>query len=136
MRVDVETRGQFTRVETAANRHNAAEHDVPHEGRLWVAAIDPVQPNVHVAEEVEAERFLRLRVSPPRRKVAAMGVRASLSMLLATIAARFEPPRVSDCTRGRREKPGRRARLPPASREPVPARSKREPSAAGDESPP
>lgn len=63
MRVDVETRGEFTRGETVANRQNAVERNVPHDDRLWVAGIDPVQPNVHVAVEVEAQRFLKLLVS-------------------------------------------------------------------------
>jgi inosine-uridine nucleoside N-ribohydrolase len=63
MRVDVETRGEFTRGETVANRHNAVERNVPHDGRLWVTGIDPVQPNVHVAVEVQVERFLQMLVT-------------------------------------------------------------------------
>lgn len=58
MRVDVETRGEFTRGETVANRLNTVERNVPHDGRLWIAAVDHVQPNVHVAVGVDAERFL------------------------------------------------------------------------------
>ena len=68
MRVDVETRGEFTRGETAANRHNAAERNVPHDNRLWVAGLDPVQPNVQVAVEVEVERFLQMLMARLRGK--------------------------------------------------------------------
>jgi inosine-uridine nucleoside N-ribohydrolase len=60
MRVDVETRGQFTRGETVANRANRVERNVPHEGRLWIEALDPVTPNAQVATEVNADRFIRM----------------------------------------------------------------------------
>ncbi|HUI41008.1 MAG TPA: nucleoside hydrolase [Terriglobia bacterium] len=60
MRVDVETRGQFTRGETVANRSNTVERNVPHEGRLWIEAVDPVMPNAHVAVEVKAEEFIQM----------------------------------------------------------------------------
>src|SRR5215472_2749808 len=40
MRVDIETRGQFTRGETVANRRSTVERNVPHEGRLWIEAVD------------------------------------------------------------------------------------------------
>ncbi len=63
MRVDVETRGEFTRGETVGNRHNAVERNVPHDDRLWVAGIDPVRPNVDVSVEVDAERFLRMLIA-------------------------------------------------------------------------
>jgi len=60
MRVDIETRGQFTRGETVANRTNTVERNVPHEGRLWIEAVDPVQPNANVAVEVKAEAFIQM----------------------------------------------------------------------------
>ena len=63
MRVDVETRGEFTRGETVGNRHNAVERNVPHDGRLWIEAVDQVKPNVHVAVEVDAERFLQMLIA-------------------------------------------------------------------------
>jgi inosine-uridine nucleoside N-ribohydrolase len=63
MRVDIELRGEFTRGETVANRHNTVERNVPHDGRLWIEAVDPVQPNVQVAVGVEPERFLQLLIS-------------------------------------------------------------------------
>jgi inosine-uridine nucleoside N-ribohydrolase len=59
MRVDVETRGQFTRGETVANRRNTIERNVPHEGRLWIEAVDTVQPNANVAVAVRAEEFIQ-----------------------------------------------------------------------------
>jgi inosine-uridine nucleoside N-ribohydrolase len=60
MRVDIETRGQFTRGETVANRTNTVERDVPHEGRLWIEAVDHVTPNANVAVEVKAEEFIQM----------------------------------------------------------------------------
>ncbi|HLW79788.1 MAG TPA: nucleoside hydrolase, partial [Terriglobia bacterium] len=68
MRVDVETRGEFTRGETVGNRRNAVERNVPHDGHLWVEAVDPVKPNVHVATQVEAERFLQMLIARLRGK--------------------------------------------------------------------
>ena len=58
MRVDIETRGQFTRGETVGNRSNTVERDVPHDGRLWIEAVDPVAPNAKVAVDVNADRFI------------------------------------------------------------------------------
>ena len=58
MRVDVETRGQFTRGETVGNRTNTVERNVPHDGRLWIEAVDPVAPNAKVAVDVNADRFI------------------------------------------------------------------------------
>ena len=60
MRVDVETRGQFTRGETVANRFNTVERNVPHEGRLWIEAVDRVEPNARVAVDVRAEDFIQM----------------------------------------------------------------------------
>jgi inosine-uridine nucleoside N-ribohydrolase len=62
MRVDIETRGQFTRGETVANRANTVERNVPHEGRLWIEAVDHVQPNARVAVAVKAEDFIQMFV--------------------------------------------------------------------------
>ena len=59
MRVDIETRGQYTRGETVANRTNTLERNVPHDGRLWIEAVDPVRPNARVAVDVRAEQFIR-----------------------------------------------------------------------------
>ncbi len=63
MRVDIETRGEFTRGETVANRSNTVERNVPHGDRLWIAGVDRVRPNVRVAREVESERFIEFFIS-------------------------------------------------------------------------
>jgi len=68
MHVDVETRGQFTRGETVANRRNAIERNVPHEDRLWIESLDPVPPNVQVAVGSNAEKFAELFISRIRGK--------------------------------------------------------------------
>ena len=69
MRIDVETRGQFTRGATVGNRYNFVERNEPIGDRLVMTGIDAVEPNAHVAIEVDAERFLsffidRLRGDP------------------------------------------------------------------------
>ncbi len=58
MRVDVETKGEFTRGQTVGNRSNAVEHNEPVGDRLMMTGIDRVEPNAHVAVEVDPERFL------------------------------------------------------------------------------
>jgi purine nucleosidase len=68
MRVDVETRGEFTRGETVANRHGAVEHNVLHGDRYIIEGLDRVEPNAKVCVEVDAERFLQLFVSRIRGK--------------------------------------------------------------------
>ena len=60
MRVDVETRGEFTRGETVANRRNTVERNVAHGDHLWIEGLDKVEPNARVAVAVEAERFLEM----------------------------------------------------------------------------
>lgn len=59
MRVDIETRGQFTRGETVVNRRNALERHTPHDGHLWIEAIDPVESNAQVAVEVRAGELIQ-----------------------------------------------------------------------------
>jgi len=68
MHVDVETRGEFTRGETVANRHNAVERNVLHGDRYIIEGLDRVEPNANVCVEVEADRFLQLFVSRIRGK--------------------------------------------------------------------
>jgi inosine-uridine nucleoside N-ribohydrolase len=63
MHVDVETRGDFTRGETVANRRNAIERNVLHGDRYIIEGLDKVEPNAKVCVEVDAERFLQLFVS-------------------------------------------------------------------------
>jgi purine nucleosidase len=63
MHVDVETRGQFTRGETVANRRGTVERNGLHGDRYVIEGLDQVAPNAKVCVEVEAERFLELFVS-------------------------------------------------------------------------
>ena len=68
MHVDVESRGEFSRGETVANRHNAVERNVLHGDRYMIEGIDNVFPNVQVCVGVDAERFLELFVARLRGK--------------------------------------------------------------------
>jgi purine nucleosidase len=68
MHVDVETRGEFTRGETVANRHGMVERNVLHGGRYIIEGLDKVEPNAKVCVEVDASRFLQLFVSRIRGK--------------------------------------------------------------------
>jgi inosine-uridine nucleoside N-ribohydrolase len=63
MYVDVETRGEFTRGETVANRHGIVERNVLHGDHYVIEGLDKVVPNAKVCVEVDADRFLRLFVS-------------------------------------------------------------------------
>ena len=67
MHVDVETRGEFTRGETVANRRGAIERNVLHHfpdgDRYVIEGLDKVEPNVKVCTEVNAEKFLQMFVS-------------------------------------------------------------------------
>lgn len=58
MRVDVETRGEFTRGATVGNRYNAVEHNELRGDHYVMTGIDRLEPNADVAVEVDAERFL------------------------------------------------------------------------------
>ncbi len=68
MHVDVETRGEFTRGETVANRRGAVERNVLHGDRYIIEGVDKVEPNAKVCTEVDADRFLQLFVSRIRGK--------------------------------------------------------------------
>lgn len=68
MHVDVETRGEFTRGETVANRHGEVERNVLHGDRYVIEGVDKVTPNAKVCVDVDADRFLRLFVSRIRGK--------------------------------------------------------------------
>jgi inosine-uridine nucleoside N-ribohydrolase len=61
--IDVELRGEFTRAETVANRQNATNRIVPRGDRLVFEGTEPLQPNTHVAMDIDRERFIRLLVS-------------------------------------------------------------------------
>ncbi len=63
MHVEVETRGDFTRGETVANRRGAIERNVLHGDHYVIEGVDQVSANAKVCTEVEAERFLQLFVA-------------------------------------------------------------------------
>lgn len=68
MHVDVETRGDFTRGETVANRRGYVERNVLRGDRYVIEGADKVEPNAKVCTDVEADRFLQLFVSRIRGK--------------------------------------------------------------------
>jgi inosine-uridine nucleoside N-ribohydrolase len=68
MHVDVETRGEFSRGETVANRRGLVERNVLHGDRYIIEGLDKVEPNAKVCVDVDAERFLQLFVSRIRGK--------------------------------------------------------------------
>jgi len=63
MQVDVETRGEFTRGETVANRRGEVERNVLHGDRYVIEGLDHVTPNAKVCVGVDSNRFLQLFVS-------------------------------------------------------------------------
>jgi purine nucleosidase len=63
MRVEIETRGEHTRGETVASRHNSSDRKVLHGNRYIIDGIEKVRPNVHVAVESDARRFIQLFIS-------------------------------------------------------------------------
>jgi inosine-uridine nucleoside N-ribohydrolase len=63
MRVDVETRGEFTRGETVASRHNSSDRKVLRGDRYVIDGVEKLQPNVHVAVESDSKRFIELFIS-------------------------------------------------------------------------
>jgi inosine-uridine nucleoside N-ribohydrolase len=63
MRVEVETRGEFTRGETVASRHNSSDRKVLRGERYVVDGVERVNPNVHVAVESDSKRFIELFIS-------------------------------------------------------------------------
>jgi inosine-uridine nucleoside N-ribohydrolase len=68
MHVDVETRGEFSRGETVANRRNQVERNVLHGDHYVIEGLDQVEPNAKVCVEVDADRFLQMFVSRIRGK--------------------------------------------------------------------
>ncbi|HUL33872.1 MAG TPA: nucleoside hydrolase [Candidatus Eisenbacteria bacterium] len=67
MHVDVETRGEFTRGETVANRRGAVERNVLHHfpdgDRYVIEGLDKVEPNAKVCMDVNADKFLQMFVT-------------------------------------------------------------------------
>jgi inosine-uridine nucleoside N-ribohydrolase len=62
LRVDVELRGEFTRGQTVVNHRNALNQKVPEGDHLRFRGTVPLEPNVHVALDIDAERFLDLLI--------------------------------------------------------------------------
>jgi inosine-uridine nucleoside N-ribohydrolase len=63
MHVDVETRGEFTRGETVANRMGSNENNVLHGDHYEIEGVIELKPNSHVCIASDAPRFLQLFIS-------------------------------------------------------------------------
>lgn len=63
MHVDVETRGEFTRGETVANRMGSEEKNVLHGDHYEIEGVIPLKPNARVCVASDAPRFLQLFIS-------------------------------------------------------------------------
>jgi inosine-uridine nucleoside N-ribohydrolase len=63
MHVDVETKGEFTRGETVANRMGYDEKNVPHGDHYEIDGLVPLKANARVCTASNADRFLQLFVS-------------------------------------------------------------------------
>lgn len=63
MRVDIETRGEFTGGMTVANRKNVVEKETVVDGHFEAIGVTPVEPNVHVATGIDAPRFVSFLLS-------------------------------------------------------------------------
>jgi len=68
MHVDVETKGEFTRGETVANRMGSNENNVLHGDHYEIEGVVPLKPNARVCTASDADRFLELFVSRVRGK--------------------------------------------------------------------
>ncbi len=68
MHVDIETKGEFTRGETVANRMGSYENNVLHGDHYEIDGIVPVPNNARVALSSDAERFLQLFISRVKDK--------------------------------------------------------------------
>jgi inosine-uridine nucleoside N-ribohydrolase len=62
MHVDVETKGEFTRGETVANRHGSDENNVLHGDHYEIEGVVALKPNARVCLASDRDRFLRLFV--------------------------------------------------------------------------
>jgi purine nucleosidase len=63
MHVDVETKGEFTRGETVANRMGSSENNVLHGDHYEIEGVINLKPNARVCVASNADRFLELFVS-------------------------------------------------------------------------
>ena len=63
MHVDVETKGEFTRGETVANRMGYDEKNVLHGDHYEIDGLTPLHANARVCTNSDAERFVRLFIS-------------------------------------------------------------------------
>lgn len=63
MHVDVETRGEFTRGETVANRMGSDENNVLHGDHYEIDGVIDLKPNARVCLASDADRFLKLFTS-------------------------------------------------------------------------
>jgi inosine-uridine nucleoside N-ribohydrolase len=68
MHVDVETKGEFTRGETVANRNGSNENNVLHGDHYEIEGVLELKPNARVCLSSDAERFLELFFSRIRGK--------------------------------------------------------------------
>jgi len=68
MHVDVETKGEFTRGETVANRMGSNENNVLHGDHYEIEGVVELKPNARVCMASDADRFLNLFVSRIRGK--------------------------------------------------------------------
>ena len=68
MHVDVETKGEFTRGETVANRRGSNENNVLHADHYEIEGAIELKPNARVCLGSDAERFLELFVSRVKGK--------------------------------------------------------------------
>ncbi len=63
MHVDVETKGEFTRGETVANRMGSDENNVLHGDHYEIEGVIELKPNARVCLASDADRFLQLFIS-------------------------------------------------------------------------
>jgi inosine-uridine nucleoside N-ribohydrolase len=63
MHVDVETKGEFTRGETVANRMGSNENNVLHGDHYEIEGVIELKPNARVCLASDADRFLKLFIS-------------------------------------------------------------------------
>jgi purine nucleosidase len=68
MHVDVETKGEFTRGETVANRMGSDENNVLHGDHYEIEGVIELKPNARVCTASDADRFLNMFISRIRGK--------------------------------------------------------------------